>query len=69
MPSALTYPGAYIEAVPSGVRTISGAAASITGFVGSTGKGTSDMAQHGAHSRPAHCGCNVGGFLARKLLR
>jgi uncharacterized protein len=34
MPAALTYPGVYIEEVPSGVRTISGVATSITAFVG-----------------------------------
>ena len=34
MPAALTYPGVYIEEVPSGVRTITGVATSITAFVG-----------------------------------
>jgi len=34
MPSALTYPGVYIEEIPSGVRTITGVATSITAFVG-----------------------------------
>ncbi len=34
MPSALTYPGVYIEEVSSGVRTITGVATSITAFVG-----------------------------------
>src|SRR6266487_1275634 len=34
MPSALTYPGVYVEEVPSGVRTITGVATSITAFVG-----------------------------------
>ncbi|HEX8620314.1 MAG TPA: phage tail sheath C-terminal domain-containing protein [Thermoanaerobaculia bacterium] len=34
MPTALTYPGVYIEEVPSGVRTITGVATSITAFVG-----------------------------------
>lgn len=34
MPVTLTYPGVYIEEVPSGVRTISGVATSITAFVG-----------------------------------
>lgn len=36
MPSALTYPGVYIEEIPSGVRTISGVATSIAAFVGRT---------------------------------
>lgn len=34
MPSTLTYPGVYIEEIPSGVRTIMGVATSITAFVG-----------------------------------
>lgn len=34
MPATLTYPGVYIEEIPSGVRTISGVATSITAFVG-----------------------------------
>ena len=34
MPVALTYPGVYIEELPSGVRTITGVATSITAFVG-----------------------------------
>ena len=34
MAQTLTYPGVYIEEVPSGVRTITGVATSITAFVG-----------------------------------
>nr|MBA2714944.1 phage tail sheath family protein [Rubrobacteraceae bacterium] len=34
MPTTPTYPGVYIEEVPSGVRTIVGVATSITAFVG-----------------------------------
>jgi phage tail sheath protein FI len=34
MPVATTYPGVYIEEVPSGVRTITGVATSITAFIG-----------------------------------
>ena len=34
MPVTLTYPGVYIEEVPSGVRTVTGVATSITAFVG-----------------------------------
>lgn len=34
MPSSLTYPGVYIEEIPSGVRTITGVATSIAAFVG-----------------------------------
>lgn len=39
MPTQPTYPGVYIEEVPSGVRTISGVATSITMFIGRTSKG------------------------------
>src|SRR5215469_13391064 len=34
MPATLTYPGVYIEEIPSGVRTITGVATSITAFLG-----------------------------------
>jgi phage tail sheath protein FI len=39
MPSALTYPGVYVEEIPSGVRTITGVATSIAAFVGSARRG------------------------------
>jgi phage tail sheath protein FI len=39
MPPVLSYPGVYIEEVPSGVRTISGVATSITAMVGRTRRG------------------------------
>jgi uncharacterized protein len=39
-----TYPGVYVEEVPSGVRTITGVATSITAFVGYTAKGRPDKA-------------------------
>lgn len=39
MPTPLTYPGVYIEEIPSGVRTITGVATSITAFIGSALKG------------------------------
>ncbi len=39
MPVAPTYPGVYVEEVPSGVRTITGVATSITAFVGRALKG------------------------------
>jgi phage tail sheath protein FI len=42
MPSALTYPGVYIEEVPSAVRTITGVPTSITAFVGRAWKGPLD---------------------------
>ncbi len=39
MPATLTYPGVYIEEIPSGVRTVTGVASSITAFVGYTMRG------------------------------
>lgn len=42
MPTPLTYPGVYVEEVPSPVRTIAGVATSITAFVGRTLKGEVD---------------------------
>ena len=45
MPSALTYPGVYIEEIPSGVRTITGVATSIAAFVGWAPKGPTDRAE------------------------
>ena len=39
MPVAVSYPGVYIEELPSGVRTITGVATSITAFLGRTIKG------------------------------
>jgi uncharacterized protein len=39
MPVAPTYPGVYIEEVPSGVRTITGVSTSVTAFVGFTTRG------------------------------
>ncbi len=44
MPSVLTYPGVYVEELPSGVRTISGVGTSITAFVGYTAAGPLDRA-------------------------
>lgn len=42
MPATLTYPGVYIEEVPSGVRTIIGVATSITAFVGRALRGSAN---------------------------
>lgn len=39
MPVSPTYPGVYLEEIPSGVRTITGVATSITAFVGYTARG------------------------------
>ncbi len=42
MPVQTTYPGVYVEEVPSGVRTITGVATSITAFVGTALRGDLD---------------------------
>jgi uncharacterized protein len=42
MPAVLSYPGVYIEEVPSGVRTITGVATSITAFIGRALRGPAD---------------------------
>lgn len=39
MPVAVSYPGVYIEEIPSGVRTITGVATSITAFIGRAKRG------------------------------
>jgi phage tail sheath protein FI len=42
MPANLTYPGVYIQEIPSGVRTITGVATSITAFLGRAVAGPTD---------------------------
>ena len=44
MPVAVSYPGVYIEEIPSGVRTIVGVATSITAFIGRAQRGPTDKA-------------------------
>ena len=44
MPVLTTYPGVYIEEIPSGVRTITGVATSITAFVGRALRGPTNEA-------------------------
>lgn len=44
MPATLSYPGVYIEEIPSGVRTITGVATSITAFIGRARRGQTDTA-------------------------
>lgn len=44
MPTTPTYPGVYIEEVPSGVRTITGVATSVAAFVGYFSRGLLDEA-------------------------
>jgi phage tail sheath protein FI len=45
MPPTLTYPGVYIQELPSPVHTITAVATSITAFVGYTGKGIDNRAE------------------------
>ncbi|MBX3234554.1 MAG: phage tail sheath family protein [Nitrospiraceae bacterium] len=42
MPAQPTYPGVYIEELPSGVRTITGVATAITAFIGKALRGPTD---------------------------
>jgi uncharacterized protein len=44
MSITLSYPGVYIEEVPSGVRTITGVATSITAFIGRSKRGPTNAA-------------------------
>jgi len=44
MPAALTYPGVYVEEIPSGVHTITGVATSITAFIGRARRGPTNQA-------------------------
>ncbi len=44
MPVALSYPGVYVEEIPSGVHTITGVATSITAFIGRARCGPSNQA-------------------------
>ncbi len=44
MPTNPTYPGVYIEEIPSGVHTITGVSTSIAAFLGRTVKGPKDKA-------------------------
>src|ERR1051325_3482079 len=39
MPSALTFPGVYVEEIPRGGRTIAGVPTSIAAFAGRTARG------------------------------
>jgi hypothetical protein len=42
MPVQTTYPGVYIEELPSGVHTIAGVSTSVTAFVGAASRGPAD---------------------------
>ncbi len=46
MPVTTTYPGVYLEEIPSAVHTIAGVATSITAFVGYTSRGLDNRAVH-----------------------
>src|SRR5262245_59150357 len=41
MPVQVSYPGVYVQEIPSGVRTITGVATSIAMFIGMTKRGVS----------------------------
>jgi len=43
MPVAPTYPGVYVEEIPSGVRTITGVATSVAAFIGRAARGPTDV--------------------------
>ena len=45
MPAAVTYPGVYVEEIPSGVRTITPVSTSVTAFVGFTARGLTNKAR------------------------
>lgn len=64
MPAVLSFPGVYIEEVPSGVRTITGVATSITAFVGRALRGPvdSDVASPVRISSFAEYGRTFGGL-------
>src|SRR5215475_12765726 len=44
MPVTPTYPGVYVQEIPSGVHTITGVATSITAFIGRASRGPVDEA-------------------------
>jgi phage tail sheath protein FI len=45
MPAQLSYPGVYVEELPSAVRTITAVTTSVTAFVGPTRRGPTDAAR------------------------
>jgi phage tail sheath protein FI len=46
MPISPTYPGVYIEELPSAVRTITGVPTSVAAFVGTAPRGAVDRPVH-----------------------
>ena len=51
MPGPISYPGVYVDEVPSAVRSIAGVATSVALFAGWTTRGPTDIARHVAASR------------------
>ena len=60
MPVTPTYPGVYIEEVPSGVRPITGVATSITAFVGFARRGPVNEPDDRAELPRVRPGCSAG---------
>jgi uncharacterized protein len=56
MPPTLTYPGVYIQEVPSGVRPIAGVSTGTALFIGASGRGRLDdprgVSEVGSSRRP-----------------
>ena len=46
MPISPTYPGVYVEEIPSGVRTITGVSTAVAAFIGAAKRGPINKAQH-----------------------
>src|SRR6185436_11625184 len=65
MPTSTTFPGVYIEEVPSGVRPITGVATSIGAFIGFFSRGSTDAAQRVLS--PAEFDAEFGGLKADSL--
>jgi uncharacterized protein len=66
MPVNPTFPGVYIEEIPSGVHTITGVATSITAFIGRAQRGPTDKAV--TINSPADFERNFGGQTLDSLL-
>src|SRR5580692_8300357 len=75
MPPSLTYPGVYIEELPSAVHTITGVATSIAAFIGWAPQGPTDQAtlveswsdyqtQFGGLDSRSYLGYSVNQFIA-----
>ena len=59
MPITPTYPGVYVQEIPSGVRPITGVATSITAFVGRALKGPVDTADAWSTASPTSSGSSA----------